>query len=330
VTGNTLYYLGEMTPAREHLDQAVALSGPGRGRALAIQAGQEDPAVTPFLRLAWVLWAQGFPDQAVERCLGALELARESSHSATMTAALVYLARVFQFRCEPNRVREHAEAALALASERGFAQRLAAAQILLGWARTELGLDGGFDTMIRGIDDFRSTGAGDDLPYWLALLATARGKAGQIDTALGDIAQGLEIVNGGGARVWEAELYRIKGELILRGRARGRPASSPAGEAEDCFQRALAIAHRQQARSLELRAALTLARAWSEAARHAEARDLLVPLHTWFTEGFDTPDLREARRLLDELLFRGHSVGPRGGARRRLAGRSRRQPQAPC
>ena len=149
--------------------------------------------------------------------------------------------------------------------------------------------------MHQGLAALRATGAEMLRPYYLALLAEAYAQVGQPEAGLTVLAEALAVVDNTGERRWEAELYRLKGELLL-----ARSAEQHA-EAEACFHQALDIARRQQAKSLELRAAMSLSRLWQQQGKRAEARELLAPIYGWFTEGFDTADLREAKALLDAL-----------------------------
>jgi len=245
-----------------------------------------------------VAWALGYPDQALTAGNAAAALARESSHSPILTAALLGMARLHQFRREPALTRQHAEAAMKLAGEQGFAQRLASATILFGWAQAEQGEPEGIDTMAAGLADYRATGAEDDLPYWLALLAGRRAAVQQVEAACLDLDEALALVRTNGTRVWEAELHRLRGELLTR-QAHAPPASTD--EAEAAFETALAVARGQQAKASELRAATSLARWRQDHGRRTEARELLAPVRAWFTEGFDTPDLIKADTLLREL-----------------------------
>jgi predicted ATPase len=247
---------------------------------------------------AWAAWALGYPDQALAACHAATRLAQDLPQSSGLAAALVFTARLHQFRREADLTRQHAEGAMRLAREHGFTQRLAAATILFGWAQAAQGEPEGIETMVRGLDDFRATGAADDLPYWLALLARRRAAAQQVDAALGYLDEAQALVAADGPRVWEAELHRLKGVLLSRP-APGR--RSAADGAEAAFEAALAIARRQQAKAFELRAATSLARWRRDQGRHDEARELLTPVRASFTEGFDTLNLIDADTLLREL-----------------------------
>jgi tetratricopeptide (TPR) repeat protein len=285
--GQALYYLGELSLARTHCRQGIEVF-PKDG----LSGTQNDPRVGCFCYGAWAAWAQGYPDQALTACRAATRLVQDRAQSSALAAAEVFTARLHQFRREPDLTRRHAEAAMKLAREHGFTQRLAAATILLGWAEAVQGAPDGIETMVRGLDDFRATGAGDDLSYWLALLAERRAAVGQADAALRDLSEAQTLIAAGGPAIWEAELHRLKGVLF------GRLGNN---EAEAAFEAALAIARRQQARTFELRAATSLARWHRDQGRQSEARAGLAPARAWFTEGGDTPDLIDADALLREL-----------------------------
>jgi predicted ATPase len=152
--------------------------------------------------------------------------------------------------------------------------------------------------MHQGLTAYRATGAEVRRPYYLALLAETYGKVGQPSKGLSVLAEALELVDRTDERWWEVELHRLKGELLLA-QAGGRGPNVE--EAEACFHQAGIVARQQQAKSLELRAAVSLGRLWRQQGKNAEAYDLLAPIYGWFTEGFDTPDLRQARALLEEL-----------------------------
>jgi DNA-binding winged helix-turn-helix (wHTH) protein/tetratricopeptide (TPR) repeat protein len=296
--GSALYYLGELSLAHEHFQQAIAAYSPERHRLLPYYVGPQDLRVTCLRNSAWVAWALGYPDQGLTAGNAAVALARESSHSPSLTAALLGMARLHQFRREPALTRQHAEAAMTLAGQQGFAQRLAAATILFGWAQAAQGEPEGIETMAGGLADYRATGAEDDLPYWLALLASRRAAMQQVEAAGLDLDEALALVRANSTRVWEAELHRLRGELLTR-QADARPASTD--EAEAALETALAVARSQQAKAFELRTATSLARWRQDHGRRTEARELLEPVRAWFTEGFDTPDLIEVDALLREL-----------------------------
>jgi predicted ATPase len=192
--------------------------------------------------------------------------------------------------------RECAEAAITLATEHGFALYVVRGRLQRSWALTEQGqLAEGIDQMRQSLTAYRGTGSGLVLPYFLARLAEAYGKEERIEAGLHLLDEALTLVDKHGECWWEAEIHRLKGVFMLQ------QAVPDAKQAEGCLQHSLAIASRQQAKSLELRAAMGLSRLWQEQGKRDKARELLAPIYGWFTEGFDTVDLQEAKALLEEL-----------------------------
>jgi predicted ATPase len=191
---------------------------------------------------------------------------------------------------------ELAERAAKEAADQGFGLFLASANVLRGSLLTAESIEDGITLMHEGLAGWRATGAGLFVPFFLALLAEAYGEGGQAAEGLAALDEALTIVDSGGEdgeRLWDAELCRIKGELLL---VRSRDV-----QAEACFQEALQLARSQRAKSWELRAAVSLSRLWKKRGQKKEARELLQGIYDWFTEGFDTPDLIDAKALLDEL-----------------------------
>jgi class 3 adenylate cyclase/predicted ATPase len=301
--GLTLNYLGEFAAAQTHLAQGIALYDPQQHRAHAVRYGQ-DPGVACRAYGAANLWWLGYPEQALQWSHEAVMLARELAHPFSLGFALFLTSWVPQFRREGHLTQERAEAAIALAAEHGFAVFGAGGTIFRGWALVARpaepggGQGHGEEGMVqlhRGLAAWRATGAEALRPYYLALLAEACGKGGQIAEGLTLLAEALAVANDTGECRWDAELHRLKGALLLARSA------EPHAEAEACFQQALTIAHGQQAKSYELRAAMSLARLWQQQGKRDDAHALLAPVYSWFTEGFDTTDLQEAKMLLEEL-----------------------------
>jgi predicted ATPase len=295
VLGLTMFWLGEMAPARAHLEQGVGLYDPQQHRSHAFVYGQ-DPGVACQSLAAWPIWVLGYPDQALQTVHEALTLAEELTHSFSLVYALTMAAVVHQFRREAQEAQERAKALIALSTEQGFPMWLAYGTILRGWALTVQGEGAeGIAQMRQGLAAYRATGAQVDRPYFLALLADAYGEVGQPEEGLTLLVETLAIVDNSGQRNWEAELYRCKGELLLMKQGQ------KVGEAEECFQKALDTARRQQAKSLELRVAMSLSRLRQQQGKQEEAHQLLAEIYDWFTEGFDTGDLQEAKVSLEEL-----------------------------
>jgi predicted ATPase len=226
----------------------------------------------------------------------ALELAQELTHPPSLIFALYWVACLHQFRREVYTAQEMLKASLTLATEEGLTLWVANGACLKGWVLAMLGQEEeGIAQMRQGLTDISTKGLVGAQSGYLALLAEVNGRIGKVDEGLCILAEALSLVNENGQRHMEAELYRLKGELLLQQSPDNQP------EAEACFQQAIAIAQNQSAKSWELRAATSLARLWREQGKRQEAYDLLAPVYGWFTEGFDTADLKDAKALLDEL-----------------------------
>jgi len=260
---------------------------------------------------ALALWHLGYPDQALRSMQEMLALARELAHPFTLVFALQFTAVLHQLRREAAAAHERIAEALRICVERGFALYVAWGTIWSGWSLAA-GSPGqpagqaaaGLELLCQGIVALRATGAQMLLVSAHALLAEVYGWAGQTNEALDALREAFALVEKNGEHCLEAELYRVQGELMLLAEGKGQTAGPclilpPSVEA--CFQHALDIAHRQGARSWELRAATSLSRLWRQQGRRAEARQLLQGIYDGFTEGFSTSDLQEARALLDAL-----------------------------
>ena len=211
-----------------------------------------------------------------------------------------------QVRREPSLVQARAEAAMTMATEQEFVELLARTTPLRGWALAAGGhVEEGRAQLQQGVAAYQATGMTGFRAYSLALLTEASAQMDHTTEGLEALAEALATLTTSGHRWWEAELYRLKGALLLQRSA------AQLGEAEACFQQALEVARRQQAKSLELRAAMSLSRLWQQQGKRQEAHDLLAPVYGWFTEGFETADLREARGLLDELAGGGEMAARR-------------------
>jgi predicted ATPase len=242
------------------------------------------------------LWLLGYPDQAVASSQAALALAQQLAHPLSLTLALYWAAVLHHLRREAPQTQAHAEVGMTIATDQEYPQYLAQATLLRGWALAESGQwEEGITQIRQGLPAYRATGATAYRPYYLALLAEASIQVGQTAEGLEALAEALTTVARSGVPWWEAELHRLRGELLLQ------HAVAQPGEAEACFQQALTVARRQQAKSLELRAAMSLARLWQRQSKRADAHQLLAEVYGWFSEGFDTADLQEARALLTAL-----------------------------
>jgi predicted ATPase/class 3 adenylate cyclase len=309
--GYTLFHMGELGAAQAHLEQSLTLYDAQHHRSLVFLDGREPGVIVLFLA-ARVLWHLGYPDQALQKSEAAYTLAQELSRPFILAAARVLTALTHQLRRDRSLTQEWAEAGISLAHEHGFPNWLAQGTVHQGWALAEQGqVEEGITQIRQGLATHQALGAGIFHSYYLALLAEAYGKAGQAEDGLAAFAQALTVVDSTGERFYEAELYRLKGQLTLQKvQVSGckfqvddlqSTLHNLQSEAEECFRTAIEIAQKQQAKSLELRAVMSLSRLWQQQGKKAEARQMLAEIYGWFTEGFDTKDLQEAKALLDEL-----------------------------
>jgi len=298
--GETLCFLGEFAAARAHVEQGIAVYDP-RHHSLSAFLYVADFKVACLSYAAWTLWFLGYPDQALKRSQEARSLAQELAHPFSLAAALNYwVAMVYRFRREGPAVQELTEAGIVFANEQGFSSWVAVGIILRGWTLTEQGqVEEGIAQMRQGLAARRAAGPEHVRPYLFALLAEAYGRVGQAEEGLGVLAEALAMVDKNGERMYEAELYRLKGQLTLQSKVPSP--KSQAEEAEECFRNAIEIARKQQVKSLELRATTSLARLWQQQGKQKDAHQMLAEIYGWFTEGFDTKDLQEAKALLEEL-----------------------------
>jgi predicted ATPase/transcriptional regulator with XRE-family HTH domain len=301
VLGVTLFWMGEFIPARVHLEQALAHYDPRQQRAhIALYA--QDPRVICLARLAYALWYLGYPDQAVQRSQEGLALAQELSHPFSLGYALNFATWLANERRDTQATHELVEAAITLAAEQGFPQWSLMGRILQGWVLVEQGkVEAGIIQMRQGMAAYRDTGMQLGWPYYLALLAQAYRKRGEVTQGLMALTEALSTMDQSGERWYEAELYRLKGEMLLKDEGRRLKDEEGDTSTEGCFRQAIAVARRQGAKSLELRAVMSLSRLWQQQGKKEEARQLLSEIYNWFTEGFDTVDLQEAKALLEEL-----------------------------
>jgi predicted ATPase len=293
-----LLHLGDFATARRHQEQALALYDPHQHRALSAVYG-EGPGVGCLAYGAVTLWCLGYPDQALRSVQAARRLAADLSNPFDLARALYFGAFTHLCRREAKLTQELAEALIGLSSEQSFALLLPGGMILRGWALAEQGETGeGIDQMREGLAGWQATGALSHRPYHLALLAEALAREGQAGEGLTALTEALALATASGERFLEAELHRLRGELLLAADRAGPMAWDTAGAS---FHEALDVACGQQAKSLELRAVMSLGRLHQQQGSQAEARPLLAETYRWFTEGLDTPDLKEARALLDQL-----------------------------
>jgi predicted ATPase len=245
---------------------------------------------------AWTLWSLGYADQAIKRADEAIALAESLSDPHSVVFAEVYVATLHLLRREARAAQGSLQYLVAISMEHGLADMLAGATAMNGMAIVEMGGgEEGIKLIQVGAAELRATGLEMVRPYHLCWMAEACMKVGRFDEGLSALTEALMFADQKQDRYCEAETYRLKGMLLLE------QDDSNAGEAQRCFQRAIEIARKQSAKSYELRATTSVARLYASQGRRDEARATLADIYGWFTEGFDTADLKDAKALLDEM-----------------------------
>jgi predicted ATPase/DNA-binding winged helix-turn-helix (wHTH) protein len=292
----TAFNRGDFLAAMRHAEHGMDLYTAQHHHTHILLYGVDEPEVCCRSFAAQTLWFLGYPEQAIQRSAEALTLAQDLAHPFSLAHTLSKAALVHQLRRDVLATHERAEAVLTLGTEHGFPYMVAVGTMLRGWVlamqaqRAE-----GIATLRQALAALQTAGTEHWQPWCCAALADAYRAIRQADDGLAVLADAFAIVEATGERMLAAELYRLQGVLLLQ------QASPDVHQAETCFQHALAIAHQQQAKSLELRAAMSLSRLWLRQDKRDESRALLVPIYDWFTEGFDTADLQEAQALLAML-----------------------------
>jgi predicted ATPase len=312
ILGWNWLFLGKLDFARTHVEQGLALYEPEKHSALAFLYGQDIGAALRSCA-AYVSWYLGYPEQALTNVTQARLLAQKLEHPYSVAMTLWHSERIHRFRREPDLAHDYGEVCRALSGEHGFSQFLALSTLEKNWVLSEQGQRATPLSQFRGIvADLQALGTKTLLPPYLGLLAEMYGKEGHIEEGLSLLVEAMALTAETG-EAWDApELYRLKGELTLQSSVQRlassvtstqhqTPSTPAEAEAETCFRKAIDIAQQQQAKSLELRAAMSLARLWQSQGKHHAARSMLSDIYGWFTEGFDTKDLQEAQALLDEL-----------------------------
>jgi predicted ATPase/class 3 adenylate cyclase len=295
VAGISSQYLGQLARGFSHHEQALACYDP-RERSSPVFFAAVDTRVHSLGWTAWVLLHQGFPDQGLRRIREALTLADELVHPYSSAYALHLTCGFHQFRRDQQIVAEKSSMQMSVAAEQGFPHWLATATIFHGWAVATGGeLEAGIAEMHRGLAALQAAGGQLNVPYYLGLLAGAYTRAAQAPKALQLLAEALARVEETEECWYEAELHRLRAKALLG------TGLTEANEAEASFRQAIDVARVQGVKFWEIRASTNLARMWAAQGKRDQARDLLAPIYGWFTEGFDTADLTNARALLEEL-----------------------------
>jgi predicted ATPase len=294
--GRTLFLTGRFASSRTHLEEALALCDPISRDPISHPSlvRQADMRLQLQTYLGIAFFCLGFPDQALARTNDAISEARRLTHPEFLAQTLSFGGRLHLLDGNDAALGERASELIEVATVQGFPLRRAQGTIYRGWVKVKNGeVTEGISLLRNGSAAFRATGAETLMAHYIALLARACGIAGQIEEGSTLLDDALEITERTGGRWLVAELHQHKGQLLLR--------QGQSEAAEELYRKALRIAREQEAKLWELRAAMSLARLRRDQGRAAEGRDLLAPVYGWFTEGFDTPDLKEAKALLDEL-----------------------------
>ncbi|MGH8066600.1 MAG: ATP-binding protein [Candidatus Entotheonellia bacterium] len=295
----TAYNTGAFATAYQHIEHGLALYTSQQHHAQTEIYGGHDPGVCGRMHGARLLWLLGYPDQAEQWNEAALALAQELGHPFTLGYALQGATVLHQWQRDVQRTYERATATLRLGTAQGAQYLVAASTVRLGWAvAMRGGVEEGVTQISQGLAAWQTIGTSHLRAGFLALLAEVYGKSGRYAEGLAALDEALDIIKTTGGWLSEAEFYGLKGEFLWH--AGNRPE-----DVEACFHHALTIARRQQAKSRELRAALRLSRFWQQQDKQAEAYQVLAEVYNWFTEGFDTADLQEAKALLEELARGG-------------------------
>jgi class 3 adenylate cyclase/predicted ATPase len=295
MVANIAWWQGDFAYALNHSRQGLALYDSDQSRTSAVTYGQDAGINCGFLE-ALNLWVLGCPDQSVLKMDETLSHARELAHPFTLAQTLTFSAQLRQLLRDSRTARDHADEAIAICTERSFKAYGSWSLLPRGWALAEQGfLLEGLDDIREAVETRRAMKVGGVMPWFCALLGETYGKLGQFDEGLHALAEALLWVERTGEHMYEAEVHRLKGQLLL-----GQSASDPA-RAEGCFRRALAVATSQQAKSWQLRAATSLSRLLCQQDKGSQARALLEPVYSWFSEGSATPDLQDAKAMLNAI-----------------------------
>ncbi|MGA8547878.1 MAG: hypothetical protein WB785_21790, partial [Mycobacterium sp.] len=291
----TAWWQGDFSEVRSHSRQSLALYNPDQHRVGAA-AYNQDPAIVCGYLSALNNWVMGYPTQAVAAMERTLAYARELEDPYSVGITHLFFAKLSQLRREPEPARKLAERALAVSTEIDAPAVGLWCLLPRGWAIAHQGdVSAGIADIREAMDRRRRTGMGAVWPWYLAVLAELQGMAGQVEDGLSSLEEAFRWVGRNDEHLYEAEVHRLRGELLLK------QDTHDTAQAEKLFEQSLNVSRKQHAKSWELRAAMSMSRLWQQRGRVEDARELLAPIYDWFTEGFDTADLRDAKVLLAEL-----------------------------
>ena len=297
--GETLLWSGDFSQARGYFEKGIDLTGTSRQYSYFA----ESPDVSCRFFSAIALWFLGYPDQALLRSHEAITRAQQLNHPFSLSAAHHFAGWLRLLRRESQLTLEHADAAMAIAADQGFVFFIAYDTMLKGWAMAENGqMNAGISLLREGLVAYQATGTKVLVPQWMVVLAELYGISGQAEEALSTLAEAQIFSDkNNGERYFTAEMLRLKGQLLIQRKKDKMQKASNDHESTTCLLNAINLAQKQGAKSLELRAAVSLSRIWQSQGKKSDAFDLLSEIYGWFEEGFDTPDLIAAKALLEEL-----------------------------
>ena len=297
--GETLLWSGKYSQASEYFEKGIDLTGTSQQHSYFA----ESPDVSCRFFSAITLWFLGYPDQALLRSREAIKRAQQLNHPFSLSAAHHFAGWLHLLRRESQLTLEHADTAMAIAAEQGFVFFIAYDTMLKGWATAEKGqLEAGISLLREGLISFQATGTKVLVPQWMIVLAELYATLGQVKDALSTLAEAqLLYKKNNGERYFIAEMLRLKGQLLIQQKKDKMQEASDCGESATHLLNAIELARQQEAKSLELRAAVSLSRIWQSQGKKSDAFDLLSEIYGWFEEGLDTPDLIAAKVLLEEL-----------------------------
>ena len=292
----TSLFLGNFVETHEHAAQGMIIYNPQQHRSHAFIYGGHDPGVCCRYFGATAMWLLGYPDQALDRMTEAVNLAQDLSHPLSLAIAFAFATQLHLYRREPQATQKRAEETITLCNEHSLALFLNWSTIMRGWALAAQGKEDEGTAQMRLVTSAHMTAVlGLHKPFLLAQLAEICGRTGKTDEGLTLITEAIALAEKIGTSMEKAEFYRLKGELLLR------LSIENLMDVEACYKKALDVARSQEAKSLELRVTMSLSRLWQIQGKRDEARRMLAEIYGWFTEGFDTVDLKEAKLLLEEL-----------------------------
>ena len=288
---------GDLARAQAHLQKIKAV-GDSDQVNFTTSPIDRDRLLFPIF-LSWTLWLLGYPDQALDLNQQLLSRVRKMGYPYYLAVTLGTSSCVIHAFCsEVEQLQERAQELVDLSTEKGFGLYRAWGKLFLGGAQAQQGdVEAGLANIQVGLQGFLAAGHISNFTIFLGMQAQALDAAGRYDEGFKSLCEAFHLVDATGERFYEAELHRLRGELLLA-------ASAGEDEVEACFQKALQVAHEQEAKSLELRAATSLAQLWARQGKSSEAGQMLGEVYKWFSEGFDTRDLQEARSLIEELAER--------------------------